>query len=189
MILTGSPSPQTVSSPGRGWLSPPNWIRLQPAEENLPRVDPMEQCGNALSVGGKQRSGRQPHFEHITLDCLGCWRVQVWPDYYYYYLYIYTTGTGSWLKNICGVEGRRKEKRVYSCAAVRMMWQITHLLLPGGKKNLLYRIYIYIFHCWRSSELVVLRVSCVIISWLSLVVAHTEGSSRRKRSRCRDQGG
>lgn len=104
------------------------------------------------------------------LDCFSCWCDQEWPNLIPY--------TGAWLKNICGVE---KEARLF---LRRCQDDVTsHSSASWGKKNLRNRIF---FHRWRSSELVVIRVSCDIFfffSWLSLLVAHTEGSSRVKHSR------
>lgn len=72
----------------------------------------------------------------------------------------------------------QQKKRVDPCVAAEMMWQIVHLL-PGnqtaGSR--------FFFHARRASEVVLLRVSCVIICWPRPVVAHTEGTSRRKRTR------
>lgn len=94
VILTGLPSPQTVSSPGRGWLTAKlNWATT--GRRKLTPGRSMEQCGNALPVGAKQRTGRQPHFGHIILDCLSRWRDQHWP-------YLKPPDRGLAL-NICGV--------------------------------------------------------------------------------------
>lgn len=73
---------------------------------------------------------------------------------------------------------QQKKKRVDPCVAVEMMWQIVHLL-PGNQTAGSW----FFFHARRSSEVVLLRVSWVIIRWPRPVVALTEGTSRRKRTR------
>ena len=142
----------------------------------------MEQCGNAVSVGGNQRTGRAATFRphHPGLPLLLVWARVTGSEHH---------GTGLGVKTSAGWKKKKKEKkekkRVYSCAAIRMMWQINSSAALG--KDLWNRI-LFSFNCWRSSELLDRRVSCVIISWLSPAVAHTEGSRREEALTRRDRG-
>lgn len=74
--------------------------------------------------------------------------------------------------------GWGKEDARWFPFAAEIMWHIVHLL--PGKQTAGSR---FLFHAWRSSEVLLLRVSCVIIFRPRPAVALTEVRSWRKRTR------
>ena len=197
-----------VSSPGRGWQTLQQTelgSNRQGRKKNLPRVDPWSGVGMLCP----QRGGRQPDGRsHISAtSSRTAWaagallsdRIQT------------HHGTGLGFKNthsqrdthahtqtqthtrFTHLRGGKRRRAFDSCAAVRMMWQATHPL-PGETSVypdlFLYFLPLPVFLCWGSPELLVIRVSWIVISWPSPAVAHTEGAaSEDALFTRRDRGG
>lgn len=121
----------------------------------------MEQRGNAVSISGKRRSGLAATFWATS--------PQVWPGWCH-------ARHRARLSNICGL---RKRRRALIPASPLRWCDKSSIRSLGDKPAGSW----FLFHAWRSSEVLLLRVSCVIICRPRPVLALTEGRSRRKRTR------